>query len=63
MSPVRVEVQDKDGHWIFGSYAYNARELAELIHVIFKDSKVRVFERGSLTVEKDGEKVTDYTVN
>ena len=39
MTPVRLEVQNKEGEWHFASYAYNSKQLAELIHVVYKDSK------------------------
>lgn len=63
MGPMRVEVQDENGDWIFASYAYNAQDLAGLMHVIFQDSKIRVHEGGQLMIEKNGSEIKDYRIN
>lgn len=63
MSPVRVEIQIEDGEWTFAAYAFNSRELSQLLYITFRDSNTRVFENGSLIMSKHGEEITDYTVN
>jgi len=62
MGPMRVDVQDKNGDWNFASYAYSTENLAELMWVIFQDSKIRVYEHGILQLEKEGKEITDYRI-
>lgn len=69
MGPVRVEVKDSEGEWQFASYAYGTMNLAELLNVIFCDSEIRVFEGGSLVLQrgkpdkKGMRQIKDYRIN
>lgn len=61
--PTRVEVQDDKGNWNFASYAYDPQQLLDLMWVVFGESKIRVYENGGISFEKEGEEIKDFRIN